>query len=761
MVRKIPAVAALLVVVLSIAVADKYALPPGLLMIILLGSLLPAILFYLRKAFCPAGFFALLCIGAFAAFNHTSQVKTFPSGHVVYCVDNDRKYQVFGRVDDWPETKDNRTNLCIKVDSLRLDNFTRNSSGRILANIRGETTRFQYGDQISFEAELHSVKGGMNPSGFNYRRYLNLRGTFGVAYLSLRDSIWIKPDASRLVSRTIESLRSGILSIFNKTLDPEAAALESGFLIGETRNISPKIYRFFRDSGTLHLLAVSGSNVALVVLFFSFLFRTTLLRRSLRTFLLILIIFIFSNLAHNQPSVVRAALMAALLLLGQFLQRRIEFNNIIACAALLILLINPGALFDIGFQLSFVTAWGLIVFLPRLSDLWGKWINRRWIKYLVWPPLVCLVAQLVSMPLSAFYFHRLPLISFVANMVIVPLVTICTIGGVFLLAAAFLLPPAGFLAGAVLNQIISLTSSSLQLFGSFESIPTGNFPISGWTLLIYYAFILLLAAALTSRRGRMALILYLPVVVIVFLLTGIGTQKKLERFTIFSVSGGFIMAHQCEHPQIVFSRLPFRGYDYSEKVILPFMYNTGLKSADLVALSVGYQTIREISTLLGQGAAKKIYLPATARNTFLDICSAGGIAYDTLVLVFTDSLSFINDTLNNSSLIENNILVYDMGVSRLILLGEERGISRAAEFLEGGHEITLVKPMFSEADLRFITDAKCPGLKHLIFNKMSKEALLLHGELESKFGDSLYLIETSKVGAVEMLYENGRLRIAD
>jgi hypothetical protein len=332
---------------------------------------------------------------------------------------------------------------------------------------------------------------------------------------------------------------------------------------------------------------------------------------------------------------------------------------------------------------------------------------------------------------------------------------------VFLLSVAFLLPPAGFLAGAALNQIISLTSSALQLFGSFESIPTGNLPISGWALLIYYVFILLLAAALTSRRGRIALVLFLPVVSVVFLLTGIGTQKKLERFTIFSASGGFIMAHQCEQPQIVISRLPFRGYDYSEKVILPFMYNAGLRRADLVALSAGYQTIKETFTILGQEAANKIYLPTTARNIFWDLCSAGGIAYDTSVLVFTDSLSFISDTLNNSSLIRNNVLVYDLGISRLVLLGEEQGISWGAEFFESGHEITLVKPMSSEADFRFIADGNCPGLKHFIFNKMSKEALLLHGELECKFGDSLYLIETSKVGAVEMLCKNGLLKIAD
>ena len=105
----------------------------------------------------------------------------------------------------------------------------------------------------------------------------------------------------------VDEVRTWIRSAMEEHLSPTGSALARGFLIGETRDIPPDIYGMFRDSGTLHVLAVSGSNVALVLLFFIWVLRPFWLKPSTRAIILLVVIALFAGLSYGDPSVIRAS----------------------------------------------------------------------------------------------------------------------------------------------------------------------------------------------------------------------------------------------------------------------------------------------------------------------------------------------------------------------------------------------------------------------------------------------------------------------
>jgi competence protein ComEC len=284
-------------------------------------------------------------------------------------------------------------------------------------------------------------------------------------------------------------------------LSSAAAALASGFLIGEIGDVPTEIHEWFRASGTMHLLAVSGSNVALVVIFMIVVLRPFGLTRQVRAVVLLASTIFFCWLSYAEPSVVRASLMASLVIMAQVLQRRYDLNHVIAVAAMAILLIAPTHLFSVGFQLSFATAWGLILVVPWFYSSLSGIARRAWQRWLLVPLVVAIVAQLYSLPLTAYYFHRVSLISTLANLVIVPAVSIAVIGSLVLLGVDLLTPLAAPTVGAALNWWLDLVVALLRLFGGDATVL--DVPrLSAWAMVAIYTLLILGSLSLRYRRLR-------------------------------------------------------------------------------------------------------------------------------------------------------------------------------------------------------------------------------------------------------------------
>jgi ComEC/Rec2-related protein len=535
--------------------------------------------------------------------------------------------------------------------------------------------------------------------------------------------------------------------------------LASGFLIGDTRDIPTDIYNRFRDSGTLHLLAVSGSNVGLVVVMFIFLLRASPMKHRSKTILLLLIIFIFSNLAFNQPSVIRAAIMASLILIGKYLQRRIDLNNIIALTALIILLVKPTELFDVGFQLSFTTAWGLIFLLPVVIRFFQPIQNRLYYKFLIFPFLICMVAQLVSLPMSAYYFQRMPMISFISNLIVVPLVSIIVIGSLILLLTSLILPLLGSIVGSLLNPLISATLYFIRQFGSEKLSVLLQHQVTGVLIILFYILLIMLSFSIVSKRARRLTLLYLFIAANGLVISGLMSGGEDSRFTIFSLSRGIVSVNQGPQSQVVLCNLPLKEYLVSEKIIEPYLANRQIKNPDLVALSVGHQTIKEASYLYKTNNRSKLYLPRASRCAFMDIYSTDTTVYDTIRIGFYDSMSASIDPEKADIILSNGLLLYVFDSSMILFLSNARGV----EVLSGlpsvnEKEMIIIKPFITKEDLSYFFDGMAHhNIRAIICNKTNwPERPLISGELKES-ENIPRIIQTSQSGAVELIIRKGAI----
>ncbi|MFH1374670.1 MAG: ComEC/Rec2 family competence protein [bacterium] len=624
MIRRYPSLLLLVFVIAGIIISDQTRLPSWTFLAASLICCLAGLLSLTKPSQRRSVILLVASLMFFAAFNFASRLYDVGPYHISRSFEDGRRYHIYGRVCDWPDLKTNRTEIKIALDSLG-DDVIRRADGKIMLKLSDTTTALQRGDRIELQGRIYRLKGSSMPGKFDYRRYLNLRGVFGIVYLPTLLDVRIDKANRYGLFGVVDKLRTAIRDSFYRNLSPTAAALAAGFLIGETRNIPATIYRQFRDTGTMHLLAVSGSNVALVVLAFVFLLRPLRLSPRRRAVALLVVVFVFALLSYGEPSVVRASVMAALVIGARFLQRRIDLNNTIAATALIILLLQPAQLFDVGFQLSFVTAWGLIFLTPRLAAPFKRYHSRRWYRWLVFPLLISLVAQVCSAPLIVLYFHRLPIISVVANLIIVPLVSVAVIGVILLLVAHLIWPLLGLLVGSIQNQLLMLIVLLLSGLGA-EQIPLLKISdIPPVAVVLFYVFLVLSVVSLRSKPVRRVLLLSIMVVINMALVTSVVTTRQQPPRTdihVFGLPGGTgaVIRQNGNEADLIVTGLAGRDYPVDEQILLPLL--EGLQTDRLrflVTVAADYDAADDLIRLARKLHVQTIYAAADLEQVFADI----------------------------------------------------------------------------------------------------------------------------------------------
>ena len=631
MFRKYPSLFLLIFVVAGIFIADCWHPSSWLLFTICVFFALAGFIALCRSRLILACFMLGFSLGAVAAFHFSVKVYNLGPDHFSKIVNAGEKYLIYGRVVDWPDLKPERTEIKISLDSL-VTNQVQKVTGSILLKISDTTTALQRGDRVEFSARIYPVREQVSSERFNYYRYLNLKGVFGVVYLTTANEVRLIRRGRLGFFALTDRLRETIKRCFYSNLSPLSAALATGFLIGETRDIPPGIYRMFRDSGTLHLLAVSGSNVALVVLFFVWFLRPFNIGRHKRYVILLAVIVVFTVLSYGEPSVVRASLMAVLVIGAVFFQRRFDLNNIIALTAFMIIMVEPAQLFDVGFQLSFVTAWGLIFITPVLSELFKPWHARRWYLWLVFPVMISLVAQLCSTPIVACYFGRIPIIGVIANLLIVPLVSLSVLGVMVLLVADLIFPILGQFVGSLVNVLLNLIVTLLQGLGG-ESIPivaTGNMFKGDWTVflvLAVYGLLWIAVMAVRTNIFRKITLLYFLVFVNILLIYNTFTDEDRDwpKLTVSSVPGGAIaLVQESEFlpGTLILTDMQARSYQIDEKILDPFLEESGLERlARVLVLTLDYNAIDDLLRTALKYRARYVYINQSLKASFADVIS--------------------------------------------------------------------------------------------------------------------------------------------
>lgn len=308
----------------------------------------------------------------------------------------------------------------LQVDSMA-------AHGNIILYLNKESTGEK--PKIDFEyctkAKVVEATAPLNPHQFNYKKYLANKGIYQLVYTTSGELI----ETSTRV-HTVYGLAANLRDNINQNLirngfKGDALALINALLLGQRQDISEETYNNHVNAGTIHVLAVSGLHVGIILYLLNILLMPLTYFKHGKTLKLIsciALLWCFAIVAGLSASVVRAVTMFSFVYYAYYINRPTNTYNVLAISMFFLLLIKPSFLFDVGFQLSYTAVFAIVFIQPVLVRFWvpkNKILQYFWSLF-----TVTVAAQLGVLPIGLYYFHQFPGLFFISNLVVLPLIFI-------------------------------------------------------------------------------------------------------------------------------------------------------------------------------------------------------------------------------------------------------------------------------------------------------------------------------------------------
>ncbi|MGE5849073.1 MAG: DNA internalization-related competence protein ComEC/Rec2 [Candidatus Methylomirabilota bacterium] len=381
-------------------------------------------------------------------------------------------------------TDPERTRFVVEVTRLRLGEAWVVTRGRARLTVLGQAPEVAYGDEVRGTFRLHHPRRFGNPGAFDYPGYLATQGIFLEGWT--RDPVNLtQARRGSTILAAVFHVRALLLRRLDAALPPQQAALVKAMVLGDRSGLTPEMNQAFLDSGTYHILAISGLNVSLLAGTLFGLFR--LLRASPRLAAAgaAILVTLYAALAGASASVIRAAVMTDVYLLAVVLDRRGDLLNSLALSALALLWWNPRFLSDVGFQLTFLATLGIVAILPRCEE--ALTAVPRALRWPVESVAITVAATVMTLPILAGTFNRVAPVGILANLPIVPLSGLVTALGTAA-CALLLATPAGL---PWLNQanawLVDLLFATAGWFAAWPWSTVRVYTPTAGMLAAYYA----------------------------------------------------------------------------------------------------------------------------------------------------------------------------------------------------------------------------------------------------------------------------------
>lgn len=487
--------------------------------------------------------------------------------------------------------------------------------------------QFEIGDYLNVKGEFSLPDLARNAGGFSYRRYLNSNGFYGV----------IRVDSFQIVTKDFSFMnlvyctQNYINNTFEKYLSTDFSGILSGMLIGETSNISNEVKSNFHDAGITHLLAVSGSNVAVVILFSNYLV-VKLFGKKYSGYISIIFIIFFICISGASPSVVRAGMMAILNLLANILSKRNDSINCLISSSFFILIYNPLSVINVGFLLSFAGTIGIITFSKTIKEWMNSYLKIDAIAEIL---SLNLSAQIMIFPIMLYCFNSFSLVGIFTNLLIIPVTSFLTFLGITLLFSSMI----SFHISKIISYMINLISNyivfitrKLSKWEFFNIIlPTPKI----WMIVIFYIIIFGAYEILNMKKQNFLVkvseaktnfikIKYLKIscgVVSIFVILLVVSKiipKNYTELTTIDVGQGdsfLIVTEKGKRILIDGGGSETSDYDVGENILMPYLLDRGFKKIDYIFVSHAHADhIDGIYTVLENFKVDKLFISTQIEN---------------------------------------------------------------------------------------------------------------------------------------------------
>ena len=441
------------------------------------------------------------------------------------------------------------------VDILKLNNNT--VIGKALLNVKKDSVQTQLPIDAIYTTALPlvDVKKPLNPDQFSYKDYLEKQQVHYQLYADHTNLLQLQNKTHTLFGYAAK-LRNHI----NSKLNPyqytnDQLSIINALILGQRQNITKEVYDNYTNAGAIHILAVSGLHVGIILLILNLVFKPVERLKNgkfYKTLILVILLWTYALIAGGSASIIRATTMFSIVAIGINLKRPTNIYNTLAVSVFILLLIKPNFLFDVGFQLSYAAVIAIVSFQPILEKLWTP---KYKIVTLLWQTLTVTVsAQFGIIPISLYYFHQFPSLFWLSNLIVIPFLSIILGLGLLVITLALFGLPKTLLSDAF-GLVINWMNSFFGWISSQEDFLIIDIPFTIAQVIVSYIFIFCLYALYHNKNYRWLQLTLISVLVLQLSYTIVQFNSKSNQFIVFHKSRNTLLGKKHNNQLATFSTL--------------------------------------------------------------------------------------------------------------------------------------------------------------------------------------------------------------
>ena len=497
-------------------------------------------------------------------------------------IKEDDEISIIGTIVSDPQEKEYKTKYILKIDTINSDKKYKNT--KVILYTKKEKETLKYGDKIELVGNFKLAQERRNPGGFDYRFYLKTKKIYGI--VTTKNTKKLKENNANIISMIANKTANVIKNQSKKLLKNREACLLIGLLIGDTDEIDEETKEDFRNSNLTHMLAVSGLHVSYVLLGVNYIITKVKIHKKLSKIIVMLLILFFILVTGATPSVLRAGTMTIYLIIGCIFYRRISVFSSLNLSLLVIIIMNPYCLFDVGLQLSYAGTIGIVYLYPIIKEKIYNKANSI---------LITISANIVIIPIMLYNFNTISLTFFISNLLAGPIIGIIIILGFSIIIISLIFFPIANIFSKILNLLIILFLNTAK---ACANLPLSKIFIITPTLKFIFLYYCLLAFIIVKERTQIRINIKLKnkVIAILIILVIINPIKYFSNIKQSNLKIYFVDVGQGDSTCIVTPKNKVilidgggnskdENYDIGKQTLLPYLLDKKINKIDYCIVS--------------------------------------------------------------------------------------------------------------------------------------------------------------------------------